>query len=349
MVSGRASAHSEAVQGNLHTTASRIDLTVAASQRRSEHPLIGDSEAMRHVRALIDRLARSGCSVLIVGETGTGKECAAHAIHRASARAAKPLVPINCAAIPEPLLESELFGHAKGAFTGAADSYAGRMVLADGGTMLLDEISEMSLVAQAKILRAVETGEVFPVGGRAPRRVDVRIIAATNRPLEEEMRGGTFRADLYFRLNVGRLALPPLRHRSEDVPRLVRYYVAYFAAETRLPPLEISAAAMRHFSSYAWPGNCRELRNVVEALYLAPRSEPVDMREVIDLLDPLAGAVGVNSDERARIVTVLEECRWNRSQAAARLAWSRMTLYRKMVKYRIASPRRQVLRAEGNA
>ncbi|HWS12551.1 MAG TPA: sigma-54 dependent transcriptional regulator [Rhodocyclaceae bacterium] len=295
---------------------------------------IGESAAMRSLRASLERIARSDCNVLITGETGTGKECVAWGIHRLSRRAAARMVCINCAALPDALLESELFGHVKGAFTGASANYCGKIMLAGGGTLFLDEIGDMSPASQAKILRVIETREVFPVGATRSTQVDLRVIAATHHGLEHEVQESRFRADLFYRLNVARVDLPPLRERREDIPLLL----AHFARELQPPearrPLRLAPQAMAALTAYDWPGNCRELRNFVEVAYIHATEGFV---AVSDLPDVISGAgAGAPSDaERTRIVSALVQCEWNRSEAARHLRWSRMTLYRKMKRYAI--------------
>jgi DNA-binding NtrC family response regulator len=236
--------------------------------------LYGESEAIREVLVQIEQMAPVSSTVLIEGESGTGKELVARAIHQLSPRRGKPFIAVNVGALPESLLESELFGHEKGSFTGAAERRLGRFELADEGTLFLDEIGEVPTSTQVKLLRALENREVMRVGGVQTFRVDVRVVAATNRPLREQIEDGTFRPDLYYRLNVLRIYLPPLRERREDVPLLVRRFVAEFSARHERPFRGISAEAMQILTEYPWPGNVRELRNLIESMVvLAPGRE----------------------------------------------------------------------------
>jgi DNA-binding NtrC family response regulator len=236
--------------------------------------LIGESDAIREVLVKIEQLAPVSSTVLIEGESGTGKELVARAIHQLSPRRGKPFIAVHIGALPETLLESELFGHEKGAFTGAAERRVGRFELAHTGTLFLDEIGESPLSTQVKLLRVLEQREIMRLGGSQPIRVDVRVVAATNRPLRTEVEEGAFRADLYFRLNVLQIYLPPLRGRPEDIPLLVRRFVQEFAALHDRPFHGISAEAMQILMEYAWPGNVRELRNLVESMVvLAPGRE----------------------------------------------------------------------------
>jgi len=239
-----------------------------------ETGLIGESEALREVMVKIEQMAPVSSTVLIEGESGTGKELVARAIHRLSPRRSKPFIAVNIGALPETLLESELFGHEKGAFTGAAERRIGRFELAQGGTLFLDEIGEAPLTTQVKLLRVLEQREVMRVGGSQPFRVDVRVVAATNKPLREHVAAGEFRADLYYRLNVLTIYLPPLRDRRADIPLLVRHFVKRFAAQHERPFHGISAGAMQLLVDYSWPGNVRELQNLVESMVvLAPGHE----------------------------------------------------------------------------
>jgi DNA-binding NtrC family response regulator len=239
-----------------------------------ETSLIGESEALREVMVKIEQMAPVSSTVLIEGESGTGKELVARAIHRLSPRRSKPFIAVNIGALPEALLESELFGHEKGAFTGAAERRIGRFELAQGGTLFLDEIGEAPRTTQVKLLRVLEQREVMRVGGSQPFRVDVRVVAATNRPLRAQVEDGEFRADLYYRLNVLTIYLPPLRERREDIPLLVRHFVKRFSAQHDRPFRGISAGAMQLLVEYTWPGNVRELQNLVESMVvLAPGHE----------------------------------------------------------------------------
>ena len=248
--------------------------------------LSGESEAMREVVVQVEQMAPVSSTVLIEGESGTGKELVARAIHRLSPRRARPFIPVNVGALPETLLESELFGHEKGAFTGAAERRLGRFELAHTGTLFLDEIGEIPPATQVKLLRVLEDREVMRLGGTQPYRVDVRVVAATNRPLREHVEEGSFRSDLYYRLNVLRIYLPPLRERREDIPRLVRRFIRELEREHDRPFPGISADAMQRLVEYDWPGNVRELRNLVENMVvlshgreLAPDDLPRHIRE----------------------------------------------------------------------
>jgi Nif-specific regulatory protein len=235
-----------------------------------EHHIVGESPAIRDLLALIAKVASSSSTVLLEGETGTGKELVARAIHDASPRADRVFVAVNCAVLSEGLLESELFGHKKGAFTGATDDHKGLFEVADGSTLLLDEISEMAPALQAKLLRVLQEGEVRPLGETRSRAVDVRVIAATNRVLEEEVRAGRFRQDLFYRLRVFPIRVPPLRERREDMPLLVQHLLARLAAQLNRPPAEPTPETLALLAGYAFPGNVRELANELErALLLA--------------------------------------------------------------------------------
>jgi len=247
--------------------------------------LVGESKAMKGVREAIARAAPAHATVLITGESGTGKELVAWEIHRNSDRAERPFVKINCAAIPEELIESELFGHEKGAFTGATVRQIGKFVQADGGTIFLDEIGDMSARTQAKVLRVLENGEVEPVGMAKTSRVDVRVIAATNKDLRERIHAGAFREDLFFRLNVLPIVCPSLRERREDVPALLDYFVETFTSDSSYRPKRFSPAAVERLAARPWRGNARELRNAVERLLIMVERETIEAEDV----DALAG------------------------------------------------------------
>ena len=289
-----------------------------------ETGLIGESEGLREVMVKIEQMAPVSSTVLIEGESGTGKELVARAIHRLSPRRAKPFIAVNIGALPETLLESELFGHEKGAFTGAAERRLGRFELAQGGTLFLDEIGEAPLTTQLKLLRVLEQREVMRVGGSQPFKVDVRVVAATNRPLRARVEAGEFRPDLYYRLNVLTIYLPPLRERRDDIPLLVRRFVKQFAAQHDRPFQGISAGAMQLLVDYAWPGNVRELQNLVESMVvLAPGHEitaddiPREIREggsarflpvpLPQIFRPESAGMGVGGRELEFIVRSLVE------------------------------------------
>jgi DNA-binding NtrC family response regulator len=304
------------------------------------HQFVGTSEASCRLKQLIARLGAASVTTLINGETGTGKEIVALLLHRNSPRAAKPLVPINCAAIPEAMIEGELFGYEKGAFSSAVRSYPGKFGLADGGTLFLDEIGELSLSAQAKILRALEAKEVFPLGSMRPRRCDVRIIAATNRDLVQEVRAGRFRADLYYRLAVVRLDIPPLAARRSDIRGIAHYLVSELADEQGRPVPRIEDGTIAELERRDWPGNVRELRNALEHA-LVVSEDPAVLRS-LDLPPALsAGQYALPISEAAlnlpeafaplsrdAVVDAIRLCHGQKAQAARMLRVSRTTLYR---------------------
>ena len=296
--------------------------------------LVGNSPAMTALEVYLPKVARSRATVLVTGETGTGKERVAQAIHALSPRAAGPFVVVNCGALPDTLMESELFGHARGAFTGAVGAMRGRLVEADGGTLFLDEIGEMSLYGQAKLLRVLETHEVQPLGGGRAQRIDIRVVAATNRDLENEVQAHRFRADLFYRLNVARLVIPPLRERPDDVALLAAHVIAEFNHRdaTAVEPPDPGLLAM--LTAHDWPGNVRELRNVIEAVFIDPPAGRMGFEHLPPAFQSLFGRYHRNvPSEKSRLVEALERTHWNKAEAAKSLNWSRMTLYRKLAKY----------------
>jgi DNA-binding NtrC family response regulator len=303
--------------------------------------ILTTSPKMEEVLRIIERVAPTDSSVLVLGESGTGKELVARAIHERSARAARPFVPIHCGALPREVLESELFGHEKGAFTGAVGSKPGLMELADAGTLFLDEIGEMETESQVKLLRVLETGTFFRVGGTRPRQIDVRLVAATNKDLAEAIRAGEFRQDLYYRINTIAVQLPPLRERREDVAPLARHFVEANAA---YGAKRLSAAALAALEGYAWPGNVRELLHVIERAVILSKDDeigPGDFPpEVIGTsasLPPSAPAAGgsLETMERQHIVSTLRQVGGHRGKAAALLGIDPKTLYRKILSYNV--------------
>ena len=315
------------------------DETQPSPECALRHPgrFVGNGASSRQLRAQIARIAPTDSSVLITGETGTGKDVVAELIHLNSRRADKPFVCLNTAALPDTLVENELFGHERGAYTGAVAAQDGKLVAADGGTLFLDEIGDVSLGVQAKLLRAVESKTIYRVGGTRPVRFDARIVAATNQDLERAANESRFRSDLYYRLNVIRMRLPPLRERAEDIPLLVNHYLRQLNREMGRSIAGLSQRAMQTLCAYDWPGNVRELRNAVEALIvnLAPETSGiVDLPS--DVVQQLAFAVGAPTTERERLLQTLAATNWNKSKAATQLHWSRMTLYRKMHEYEVA-------------
>jgi two-component system, NtrC family, response regulator HydG len=297
--------------------------------------ILGESEAMGRVFAAIKRAASTGATVLVTGESGTGKELAARSIHYSGARAAAAFVPVNCGGIPESLLESELFGHVKGAFTGASESRAGLFHAADGGTIFLDEISEMSLPMQVKFLRVLQDKEVRMVGSTRTRKVDVRILAATNKNLHDLVKKNAFREDLFYRLNVITINLPPLRDRGDDVLLLIRYFVDRFTAEAGRPPFRFSESALRILQNYNWPGNVRELENVVQRLALMNDGELVEAADLPQLmrfsaLRKPSLTRTLAEVEREYISNVLASVSGNKTRAAQILGIDRKTLREKL-------------------
>jgi two-component system nitrogen regulation response regulator NtrX len=331
----------------------RLERENAALRARLEQrtEIIGESGVMRALRAQIALAAPSSGRVLIHGENGSGKELVARGIHALSARAEQPFVEVNCAAIPEELIESELFGHERGSFTGASSRRHGKFEIADGGTLFLDEIGDMSLKTQAKVLRALEEQAFERVGGRETLRVDVRVIAASNRDAVSLIAQGAFREDLFYRLNVIPIEVPPLRARKEDVPPLVEHFIRVFCAENGKRLKTVSPAALTYFMTYDWPGNVRELRNMVERLVIMVAGDEIGADDVPPPLRPKtdasAAALGDGKPlkeardnfERAYILAELRAQDWNMTRTAERLGIERSHLYRKIRAYGITPPK----------
>ncbi len=303
-----------------------------ASRVTRSSPIVTQSPEMRRSIDFAVRVGASQCTALITGETGTGKELFADLIHESGARAGRPLVKINCAALPEHLVEAELFGYERGAYTGAVKSFPGRFVLADSGTLFLDEIGELTPPLQAKLLRALEAREVCPLGGIRSRPIDIRTLAATNQALERLVAEKRFRPDLFFRLNCAVIQVPPLRRRLEDVLLLFGHFLRIIAAEWHRPVPDIDPPVVQALLSHDWPGNVRELRNVAE--YALLRSDGLRFTQA-DLPESLSAPGPGRDSERVRLLMALAETRWNKSEAAERLNCSRMTLYRRMHKHGI--------------
>ena len=308
--------------------------------------LVGRSESMRQVYSLIEQVASSSASVLITGESGTGKELVARSIHKLSPRKDAPFVAINCSAIPETLMESELFGHEKGAFTGAASRRQGCFELANTGTLLLDEIAEMPPMLQSKLLRVIEERSLRRLGGKQELRIDVRLLAATNRDPDEAVQAGTLRGDLLDRLNVIRIQLPPLKDRKEDLPLLAQHLVTHLAEKHNRPARFLSPAALSVLQFHAWPGNVRELRNVIERAVVICSSEqierhhfapyPIEQRERLRHEDTITFPVGTPLEEveRQMILRTLNKTNNNKTRAAELLGISLKTLHNKLNLYR---------------
>jgi two-component system nitrogen regulation response regulator NtrX len=307
--------------------------------------LIGDSQTMKQLREQIDLAAQSNSRVMILGESGSGKELVARLLHENSKRACNPFIEMNCAAIPQELIESELFGHEKGSFTGAFEKKKGKFELADQGTLFLDEVGDMSLSTQSKVLRVIETQEFQRVGGSRNIKVDVRIIAATNKDLREELKRGTFREDLLYRLNVIPIDVPPLRDKKEDIPALVDYFLEYFAAEYGQKPKKITTDGLKVLEAYDWPGNIRELRNVIERLVIMTPSDTITPKNLVmgessqsDYFAFKTLRDARDSFEKDFIMKKLEENNWNISRTAEFLDIERSNLHRKIKAYDIKTP-----------
>ena len=313
-----------------------------SSLRGASGSIVGTSESMRATIEVARKVAPHPSTVLITGESGTGKELVARLIHQESPRANGPFVAVNCGAIPEALLESELFGHEKGAFTSASREKAGLFEEAHEGTLFLDEIGELPVALQVKLLRALQEGEIRRVGATAPRPIDVRVVAATNRDLQADVASGRFRPDLFYRINVVAIALPPLRSRPEDVPDLVQHFVARGAARLGLPASGISPSAMRVLAEHSWPGNVRELENAIERALVLSEGERIEVSHLPDLAAPrddtasgdtLSIKVKTSELEKSLIQRALERTRGNRTHAARLLELSHRALLYKIRAY----------------
>ncbi|HEY2152947.1 MAG TPA: sigma-54 dependent transcriptional regulator [Vicinamibacterales bacterium] len=319
------------------------------------HQMVGESAALKQVTAAVARAAPTNATVLITGESGVGKELVARTIHRNSLRSRERFVQVNCAAIPEELIESELFGHEKGSFTGATEKQVGKFEQADRGTIFLDEVGDMSAKTQAKVLRVLQEGEVERLGSARTTKVDVRVIAATNKNLEEEIEKGSFREDLYFRLAVIPILVPPLRERPEDVAALIRHYMEYFSRENNIRPKRLTPAALEALGRYRWKGNIRELRNTVERLNIMTSGDTIDVADLPETVRSPApaprGSAAQNDADAARLSTLrefkenaeraflvgkLRENGWNISKTAEVIGTPRSNLYKKLEQYQIA-------------
>src|SRR5687768_47512 len=327
---------------DLHEENSRL-----RTQIQSRYEIVGKSYVIRSVIEKIDKVGGTPARVLITGENGTGKELVARAINRESTRAAKPFVEVNCAAIPSELIESELFGHMKGSFTGAVSDRAGKFEQADGGTLFLDEIGDMSLTAQAKVLRVLQDGVVTRIGSAKPVKVDVRVLSATNKNLEEEIAAARFREDLYYRLNVVPVHIPPLRERREDIPLLASHFVRTLSEREGVPPRVLDPSAVDVLTNMDWPGNVRELRNTLERLLIlssGPRITVTDVERLAGLRVADGASLGSllesktfeefkHAAERAFLLAKLREFDWNVSETARGLDMPRSNLYKKIERY----------------
>ncbi len=343
--------HRERVLISIRNALRQTDLSRECQdlKRKTEkrYEIVGNHPLVQNLWKEILKIAPTNATVLVFGESGTGKELVARSIHAHSLRARETFVQVNCAAIPEELIESELFGHEKGSFTGATEKKTGKFEQADGGTLFLDEVGDMSLRTQSKVLRVLEEGEVQKVGSSRISKVDVRVIAATNKDLPAEIREGRFREDLYFRLNVVPLHSPPLRERPEDIPLLVDYFTRTFAEENNFRPRTFSADALEAMTRHAWKGNIRELKNVVERLMIMTDRDTIERG---DLPEPLRGTSGATLPEASGVKTLrefrdlaerdfllakLEANGWNISQTAREIDTPRSNLYKKLEQYGI--------------
>jgi len=353
----------EELKGAIQQVVSSQDLRREVALLRSElfrkysfGNLVSNNPRMQQIFHMLERTAQTNATILIQGESGTGKELIARSIHYSSPRRDKPFVQVNCAAIPETLIESELFGHERGAFTGAMTTRIGKFELANGGTLFLDEIGDMAMSTQAKVLRALQEREFERVGGSRTIKVDVRIVAATNRNLKEAVSKSLFREDLYYRLHVVPIVLLPLRERREDIPLLVESFIGNMAREFGRPVKAISREALAVFLGYGWPGNVRQLENAVKRMVLVANSGTLEIDDIPSEIigetlrpgDEAAGQVGLKEigryaesmAEAESLKTILTEAEWNISRAAKMLGVTRKTLYRKIKDYRIERPQK---------
>jgi len=335
-------AHSQLADA-LHATKDRVvQLEEQVRTRTGFERLVGKSAPMQEVYRKLRLAAQSDVTVLLTGESGTGKELAASAVHSLSDRKAKPFVAVNCSAIPEALLESELFGHTKGAFTGAVRDKIGLFQAADGGTLFLDEVGDMSPALQVKVLRALQEREVRRVGDERSTKVDVRIIAATNRDLSQMVAAGKLREDFYYRIRVFEIVLPPLRDRREDIPLLVRHFLATFAAGGTGRARGIGGEALRRLMNYSWPGNVRELENAIEHCLVTAGGAAITPADLPDQVNPKCPPESLLKPEeyaeRERVQAALEGAGWNQTKAAAVLGISRVTVWKKMRRFGLRPP-----------
>jgi two-component system nitrogen regulation response regulator NtrX len=344
----------DAVREGLELASLRRENRQMRSALETRHQLVGDSAALKHILEQVRRAAPTNATVLLLGESGVGKELVARAIHKASLRARERFVQVNCAAIPEELIESELFGHERGAFTGATEKQTGKFEQADRGTIFLDEVGDMSAKTQAKVLRVLQEGEVERLGSARTIKVDVRVIAATNKDLEEEIAAGRFREDLYFRLSVIPISVPPLRERLDDIQPLVRHFVSQFSRESNRRPVQFAPGAMTALSQARWRGNIRELRNAVERLIIMSDRDVIEADDVRAVVRSDSRPAGVSAaasapgsprpatlrefkewSERAFLVEKLKELGWNISRTAEVIDTPRSNLYKKLEQYGI--------------
>ncbi len=338
----------------LRNAVGRIDLAEENARLKatieSRYEIVGRSAVIHALTDKIEKVAGTSARVLISGENGTGKELVARALHRGSPRARQPFVEVNCAAIPSELIESELFGHMRGSFTGAVADRAGKFEQADGGTLFLDEIGDMSSSAQAKVLRVLQDGEVTRIGGQKSRKVDVRVVAATNKRLEDEIEAGRFREDLFYRLNVVPIHVAPLRERREDIPLLVEHFLLQLAKHDGVAPRHIDPLAIDRLTAHDWPGNVRELRNTIERLVIlsaGPRITVADIDRLVGMRASATGGLGgLESSrtweefklaaEKVFLEAKLREHDWNVAETARVLEMPRSNLYKKIERHGLA-------------
>ncbi len=341
----------DAVREGLELGTLRRENRQMRSALETRHQLVGESAPLKQILDQVRRAAPTTATVLLLGESGVGKELVARAIHKASLRAKERFVQVNCAAIPEELIESELFGHERGAFTGATEKQTGKFEQADRGTIFLDEVGDMSAKTQAKVLRVLQEGEVERLGSARTIKVDVRVIAATNKDLEEEIAAGRFREDLYFRLSVIPISVPPLRERAEDIPGLVQHFVNQYSRESHRRPVRFSPGAMAALSQARWRGNIRELKNAIERLIIMSDRDVIeaeDVRSIVRVDRQPSGAPAAAGgpkpatlrefkewSERAFLVERLKELGWNISRTAEVIDTPRSNLYKKLEQYGI--------------
>ncbi len=326
-------------------------MTEAIRARYSFENMVGKSQKMQTIYDLIPKIAKTNATVLIEGESGTGKELVAHSIHQHSTREDKPFIRVNCAALAESLLESELFGHVRGAFTGAVTHKLGRFELADGGTLFLDEIGEISLSTQAKLLRVVQEGELEKVGDTRRIKVDIRLIAATNKDLKKAVETKEFRQDLYYRLRVVPIELPPLRERKDDIPLLVNHFIHRFNTEMGRKVIRVAPEAMEILMAYDFPGNIRELENIIEHVMVFCSGEVLEAEHIQKNIQPtrkdmigvaVEGEDPLQTMEQELIVKVLNQTSWNYKKTAEKLKMSRTTLWRKLKTYGLTKTQKNV-------